>query len=58
MQQWAGDGQTLSQTGDICEDLIKEAEHELQLESQKGICWGKIRVEGRAPQADVTRAGP
>lgn len=34
--------------GDICEDLTRDAEHELELESRKGVFWGKMVVEGRA----------
>lgn len=28
---WAGGGETLIQAGNICEDLTKEAEHQLEL---------------------------
>lgn len=43
MQYWAGARETLIQTGNICEDLTKEAEHQLALGSGKervGVRWG------------------
>lgn len=41
VQYWAGDRETLIQTGDIWEDFTKQAKHKLELENWKQMCSGK-----------------